>query len=286
MKIKKYKLGNFTISINSQAYFNDELPYSLFEFNGEQTDYNINVKFSSELPKEIKNPFYASRDRVYDYKDGVLRCFYKSSDTEDEYYAYRIVDGKNIIIVINEEYREMLREDVIFSLIGIEEIAAGENACILHSSFIEYNGGAVLFTGPCSIGKSTQANLWNKYANAIVINGDKTMIYKNNGLYCASGIPFSGSSKDCLNKVLPLKAIINLGQADFNSLNRVVSTDAFYKVYKNCYPIPFSRELTGMLFDLVQELSQCVPVYNFACLADESAVRCLESELCQIFQSH
>ena len=283
--IKKYKIGSFTVSVNSQAAFKDEPPYSLFSFKGEQTDYNVNIEFSSQLNEDIKNPCYVTRDRVYDYKNGCLRCFYKSRDNEDEYYAYRIVADKNITIVINEKYREMLRADVIFSLMGIEEIAVRENGCVLHSSFIEIDGSAVLFTGPCSIGKSTQAKLWKKYANAVIVNGDKTFIYEENGSHFASGLPFSGSSKDCLNKVLPIKAIIKLGQADFNSLSRALEAEAFYNVYKNCYPVPYSMELSGALFDFVRELSQSVPVYNFACIADESAVRCLESELCQIFQS-
>ena len=286
MKIKKYKIGNFTVAVTSQAFFEEALPFSLFAYDCDRTDYNIFIEFSSELPEKIQKPCYSSKEKDCDYNNGVFHCFYKSKDTEAEYYACRIADGKNITLTINNMYRDMLREDVIFSLIGIEEIAVRENGCVLHSSFIEKDGSAILFTGPCSIGKSTQANLWKKHADATVINGDKTYIFEKDGCFFASGLPFSGSSKDCLNKILPIKAIINLGQADFNSLKRIASTDAFYNVYKNCYPVPYSRELIGALFDFVQILSQNVPTYNFDCLADESAVRCLEREICQIFQSH
>ncbi len=282
---KKYKIGNFTVEIKSQEDFRNEEPYSLFLNDGEQTDYSVNVEFSSDIPKKIENPYYESQDRVCDYDNGVLRCCYKSRDDEEEYYACRTVAGKNINIVIEEKYRSMLRADVIFSLIGIEELVAENNGCILHSSFIEKDGGAVLFTGPCSIGKSTQANLWREYADAVVINGDKTFIFEKDGVFYASGMPFSGSSKDCLNKVLPLKAVISLQQAVSNTARRLASTDAFYKLYKNCYPVPYSREFTGELIDFVQNLSQSVPVYEYACLADESAVRYLERELCPILQN-
>ncbi len=283
--IKKYKIGNFTVEIKSQVDFENAEPYSLFSYDGGQTDYSVNVEFSSQLPDKIENPYYVSQDRVCDYENGVLRCCYKSRDNADEYYACRTAEGKNINIVIDEKYSDMLRADVIFSLIGIEEIVAGSSGCVLHSSFIEKNGGAVLFTGPCSVGKSTQANLWKKYADAVVINGDKTLIFEKNGVFFASGMPFSGSSKDCLNRVLPVKAVISLGQADCNIAHRIVSTEAFCKLYKNCYPVPYSRDLTGRLIDFAQRLSQSVPVYEYACLADESAVRCLERELCPILQS-
>lgn len=285
MLIRKYKIGNFTAEIISRAFYEDTEPYSLFSHNGEQSDYSVNIEFSSAIPQKIENPYYVSHDRVCDCENGILRCFYKSRDNDEEFYACRIADGKNINIVIDEKYRNMLRADVVFSLIGIEEIVARNNGCVLHSSFIEKDGGAVLFTGPCDIGKSTQANLWRDYADAVVVNGDKTMIFEKDGVFYASGMPFSGSSKDCLNRVLPIKAVVSLQQADNNNAKRLVSTEAFYKLYKNCYPVPNSRDCTGRLIDFAERLSRSVPVYEYACLADESAVRYLERKLCPILQS-
>lgn len=197
--IKKYKIGNFTIEIKSSAVFENAEPYSLFSYDGEQTDYSVTVEFSSRISQKTENPCFVSQDRVCEYENGVLRSYFKSHDNDDEFYACRTDEGKNISIVIDEKYHDMLRADVIFSLIGIEEIAVGSNGCVLHSSFIEKDGGAVLFTGPCDIGKSTQANLWRDYADAVIVNGDKTFIFEKDGVFYASGLPFSGSSKDCMN---------------------------------------------------------------------------------------
>ena len=111
------------------------------------------------------------------------------------------------------------------------------------------------------------------------------MIFEENGVFYASGLPFSGSSKDCINKVIPLKAVICLEQSDNNAAHKLASNEAFFRLYKNCYPVHHSRDLTGKLVDFVQKLSRCVPVYDYACLADESAVRYLERKLCLITQS-
>ena len=162
MMIRKYKIGNFTIEVTSQVPFQDAEPYSLFLSEEEQPDYNISVEFTSELPQNIENPQYVSKDRVCVYIDNELHCYYKSRDTGDGYYACRIKNGKNITILIDEKYRDSLWTRVIFSLAGIEEIVAENNGCVLHSSFVEKDGSAILFTGPCSIGKSTQAELWKK----------------------------------------------------------------------------------------------------------------------------
>jgi hypothetical protein len=111
------------------------------------------------------------------------------------------------------------------------------------------------------------------------------LIFKENGVYYASGLPYSGSSKDCLNRVLPLGAVICLQQSLCNTARRLETTDAFNKFYKNCYPVLCSRELAVKTLDFALELSQSVPVYEYSCLAEESAVRYLERELCPIFQS-
>ena len=280
--IRKYKIGNFTIEIKSQVNFQDVEPYSLFLYDGEQIDYCVNVEFASELLQEPKKPCYVSQDKVYGYEKDVLCCYYKSRDTDNKYYACRIADGKNITIIIDDKYRDMLWTRVIFSLIGIEKLVVENNGCVLHSSFVEKDGNAILFTGPCSIGKSTQANLWKNYADAVVVNGDKTLIFEKDGVMFASGMPFSGSSKDCLNRIVPLKSIICLQQSDCNMLQKCTKKEAFYKLYKNCYSVPYSQDYTGMLIDFVEKLSRNVPVFEYACLADESAVRCLERELCLI----
>ncbi len=280
--IRKYKIGNFAIEIKSQVNFQDVEPYSLFLYDGDQVDYSVNVEFASELPQEVEKPCYVSQDKVYGYEKDVLCCYYKSRDTDNKYYACRMVNKKNITIVIDDKYRDMLWTRVIFSLIGIEKLVVENNGCVLHSSFVEKDGNAILFTGPCSIGKSTQANLWKNYADAVVVNGDKTLIFEKDGVMFASGMPFSGSSKDCLNRIMPLKSIICLQQSDCNTVRRCTSDETFYKIYKNCYSVPYSRDCTGMLIDFVEKLSLSVPVYEYACLADESAVRCLERELCLI----
>lgn len=134
--IKKYKIGNFTIEIKSSAVFENAEPYSLFSYDGEQTDYSVTVEFSSRISQKTENPCFVSQDRVCEYENGVLRSYFKSHDNDDEFYACRTDEGKNISIVIDEKYHDMLRADVIFSLIGIEEIAVGSNG--LCSAFIVY----------------------------------------------------------------------------------------------------------------------------------------------------
>ena len=273
---KKYKIGLFTAEIISPVNYEESEKYLMFSYDGTPTDYKIFVNFSDNLPDSITDPSYETSERIYLAKNEDFCCYFKSHENNSGFYAYRNVEGSNVNIFIDEKYRNMLRTDVIFSLAGIEELVIKNNGCVLHSSYIVKNNEAILFTGPCSIGKSTQAKLWEKYADAIIVNGDKALIIKKDNRLYAAGLPFSGSSKDCKNITVPLKAIVCLGKSTENKIYTLASPQSFYSVYKNCYPVPFSDKLTNCLIDIVSEISEAVPVFEYYCLPDESAVRFLE----------
>ena len=277
--IKKYKIGKLILQVEATVCFQETEKITRFYYDGGEPDYNIYVDFVADIADNTESPLYETADRLYFAENGAECCYYKSHEKKDRYYALRKNEGNIIRIRIDEKYRKMLRDDVIFSLSGIEELIIENNGCILHSSCVIYKNSAILFTGPCSIGKSTQAELWEKYADALIVNGDKILIENIDGEIHASGIPFSGSSKDCMNLSAPVRAIICLGKGKENSVKRLHAPQSFYSIYKNCYPVPFSKELTRSLMDVVSLISENIPVYEFYCLPDESAVEVLKTEL-------
>lgn len=276
---RKYKIGNFIAEIISAADFLETKVYSQFLYNGDSSDYKIYVDFAPLISVNLSDILFETDDRVYFAENGGFCCYYKSRENGAGFYAKRKTDSKMISILIDDKYRSLLRADVIFSLAGIEEAVIKNNGCILHSSFIETEGEALLFTGPCTVGKSTQAHLWERYRNAVVVNGDKSLIFRKDGTYYASGLPFSGSSRECLNKTLPLKAIVCLSKGRENSISKSLPPQSFYDVYKNCYPVSFSEDLTAKLIEFISDLSSSIPIFSYCCLPDESAVNFLYNEL-------
>ena len=95
---------------------------------------------------------------------------------------------------------DVLRDVGIFEAIDLPSMLMKKGVGIIHCSFIEHNGKAILFVGDKQVGKSTQAALWNKYENTDTINGDRAAISYDNGIFYANGIPFCGTSKICKNK--------------------------------------------------------------------------------------
>lgn len=69
--------------------------------------------------------------------------------------------------------------------------AVKNNMIQLHSSLISYQGNGILFLGPSGIGKTTQAELWSKYRDALIINGDIVFVQETPDAFLGWGTPLA-----------------------------------------------------------------------------------------------
>lgn len=150
---------------------------------------------------------------------------------------------------------------------------------ILHSSFIETEKGAVLFTAPSGTGKSTQADLWEKYRGIEIINGDRSGIWKENDIWMAGGVPWCGTSGIMKNKMMPLRAIVILRQGAENEIQQMRFPMKVGRILEQITVNPWNKEmlLTAQIFCMT--LCKEVPIILLSCRPDEGAVEVLEREL-------
>ena len=280
---KKYKFGEIKLEILTPVDFKDTEPFKTFIKPFENSNYKIRIEFVDELPKTILNFCYKADDRTCVSQNGKIYIYYRDRDNLDGFYALRIIeeDKNECVIRFRKSFINNISSRTVFAVIGIEDIAAANNAAILHSSFLNINNEALIFTGSSGIGKSTQADLWAKYRNAEIINGDKTLLYLKDNKAYASGLPFSGTSKFCKDKSVPLKNIISLSQGTKNMAQNLDGLKSFIEIYRGCYPIPYSKLLTNRQTDFIEQFSKKVNVYEYACLPDETSVSYLEEKICQ-----
>lgn len=165
---------------------------------------------------------------------------------------------------------------VLYRMLDTERIVCNHNGILLHASFIEFNGEAILFTAPSGIGKSTQANLWVKYRGAKIINGDRCALrFIDDRLY-ACGVPFAGSSNISINKTLPLKCIVCLGQSPINTINRLSGYKAFRYLWEGVGVNTWDIEHVEKVSSIVEKIINCVPIYKLDCTPDVYAIEKLE----------
>lgn len=145
------------------------------------------------------------------------------------------------------------------------------NALLAHSSFVIYRGKGIVFTGYSGVGKTTQAELWAKYMDAEIVNGDKVLIRETGGRFYAYGLPWKGSSEYCLNKKAELCGVVVLRQSEKNRITRLDEAATEYFMPHIFLP-HWDKECLNSALDTFDKLIGNVPVYLLECRPDEEAV--------------
>lgn len=273
---KKYKFFDTAIEVLTPEEIRDDTPFTDFLCDGEP-DCTVKFEYADALPPIPENAvtdsevtFFAEGDKSF--------CWYRNHGKEG-YFAFRICEGNACKVQVLREYEGKLWNGIIFNLMGFEEIVAEYNCAVLHASMIEKNGKMILFTAPSGTGKSTQASLWEKYAGAVIVNGDKALVKNENGNIIAGGLPFSGSSDICKNISAPLAAVVCLGQAKENTIRKMSKSEAFVSLMQGHYRSAMCEKASQKAINVIENLCRSVEVYKLDCLPDKSAVECLEKEL-------
>ena len=146
----------------------------------------------------------------------------------------------------------------------------------LHSSLIRFNNHGLMFLGPSGIGKTTQAELWNKYRDALIINGDIVFVQETENAFLGWGTPWHGSSPYCENTSVPVHAMIVLKQATENSIRELSGFEKVTAVSNSVFYPQWLENGMELCLETLDHLLSSVPVYELSCRPDEDAVRITE----------
>lgn len=278
-----YKIAGieFEISIPKRHCYDDENILKEFVYEDVESPH----KFSFEIVDELKEPegelkLNSSGVKIYVNNDDQQRYIGSVEKGWQEAYIRAFHCGKNHKIQVKKGgYRNNIGVKTVLNSLGMEHLILEKQGVILHASFIENNGKAILFTAPSGTGKSTQAELWKEYRNAKIINGDRAVIRLIDGKLYACGIPFAGSSTYCKNRTLPIEAIVYLGQAPETEIRRFTNIEAFRRVWEGCTVNTWNQYDVAKAFDIVQNIVSQVPVFYLQCTPNKSAIETLEKEL-------
>ena len=216
------------------------------------------------------------------YCDGNSRIRYiapESGDWKEATLRVRHEGKKHWVQMRSDVFTKGINAKVVTDCIEAEHLIARKMGYILHCSYIVYNGRAVLFTAPSGTGKTTQAELWQKYRNAEIINGDRAAVRLVDGTLMAEGIPYAGGSPYCKDRSLPITAIVYLGQAPETTIRRVRGAEAFFKLWEGVSVQTWDKADMENVSAVVQRTAAQIPIYHMPCTPDEAAVAALETEL-------
>ena len=177
----------------------------------------------------------------------------------------------NVIIVSDNtcEINNVLLSKIIYS-VNVNDILQ------VHSSLIEHKGRGLMFLGPSGIGKTTQAELWNKYRDALIINGDIVFVQEKEECFLGWGTPWHGSSPYCENTSVPVHAMIVLKQAPENSIRELTGFEKVTAVSNSVFYPQWLENGMELCLETLDHLLSSVPVYELSCRPDEESVRLTE----------
>ena len=164
----------------------------------------------------------------------------------------------------------------IFLLQGMYSCFVFNNMIQLHSSLISYQGNGILFLGPSGIGKTTQAELWNKYRDALIINGDIVFVQETPDAFLGWGTPWHGSSPYCENTSVPVAAMVVLKQAPKNSIRELTGFEKVTEVSNSVFYPQWVEGGMELCLETLDHLLTKIPVYELSCRPDEGAVELVE----------
>ncbi len=212
----------------------------------------MTLRFEKRMP-ECYGVKYADGDRFLSNDVGQFLC---ANSDWSEAVAYCHPRGDN---------------DYVLPLAAVCARFSFYDVLLAHASLVEYQGAGVMFIGPSGVGKTTQAQLWNKFLSAEIINGDKAFLRKNDDGFFAYGLPWKGSSEYCLNKKVPIKGIVVLRQSE---KNKIIKLDLSAEMLMPHIFLPhWDKAAVCKALDTLDNLVSDVPVYLLECRADEEAVK-------------
>ena len=147
------------------------------------------------------------------------------------------------------------------------------NGMMLHSSCVEKDGFAYLFSARSGTGKSTHTHLWLKNLSGTrIINDDKPVLRLEDGVWYAHGTPFSGKNNESTNTKAPIRAIVFIKRGQENKVSKITPAEAVKLIFKQLLSA-VDRDFGFKLLEKIDLLLTMVPVFSLECnMEDEAAI--------------
>ena len=154
---------------------------------------------------------------------------------------------------------------------------------MLHSSAVELDGKAYLFSGDSGTGKSTHTRLWQQVfgERAQIFNDDKPALRHIDGKWYAYGTPWCGKDGINQNKKLPLAGICFLKQAKENKIRRLNAKEVLSRVMAQTLFRFKSVGSLDLLLATVDKLVREIPVFELENRPEPEAAQLSYETMCR-----
>lgn len=274
-----YEIGGFQISLDSFPFHESEYLAAFRTECRRGSDLHMTVR---EVPRlAVPDGIVAEEIGETLYRDGQGRTVRICKTDRKDAILYRVTELEQgrLLAEITPKAASQLGSYLVLRWLDLPGFLLKRDAVFLHASFVRWKDRAILFTGRKQIGKSTQAELWRRFRGAEILNGDRALLRKLDGVWTACGSPFCGTSGICVNAKAPVAAIVLLHQATENRAERAGLKEVYTAFLSGCTFDPRDRGAAERVMTLAEEMHRELPMLRLGCTPDEGAVACLERAL-------
>ena len=271
----------FAVSARDEWMYDDDRMLAPFRVDSVSDPHRFTFSIREALTPPAGD-LVATTDNCVAYWDGDVRIRYTGAAKGDWKTAYMraVSRGKDHSVELKaHSYPRGITPKAVLNALELEHLIQEVSGFLFHSSYIDIDGRAILFTAPSGTGKSTQADLWHSLRGATILNGDRSVVRLTDNGVVACGIPFMGSSRYCENVTLPLAGIVYLSQAPQTAILPLKGVAAFRCIWEGVSVNTWDKEDLSGIMDTVMQVVGQIPVWHLACTPDETAVAALERQL-------
>lgn len=188
-----YRFGGMTLALESPEELTGSALCRPFRTAEGTAEHTISLTFSDRLPQPPEDAAHWGVTYRWYTEAGRHTLQWYSAAGMAPQFTYAVTRGSRTEVTFARRYRESLSTQTVLEAASLFDILADARMLVLHSSYIvTRQGQGILFSGPSGIGKSTQAALWQRYAGAEIVNGDRALVRPDTGT--VSGVFYAGTS--------------------------------------------------------------------------------------------
>jgi len=263
------------------------------------------INFYTAFPKEFEPftveekidtnqtiTFYATRPSVMENGRIILRNFELNVMELDDKYIFNLPlakdlheihlskDGTKVDIYGIPTLSDKFRHDLFHALrLPFLYLAQKHNMVALHSVSVLYKSKAWLFSGSSGTGKSTHADLWQRYLEAPTINGDLNLMAYEDGYPVIHGIPWCGTSEIFDTKTYDLGGIVLLKQAPSDYIKELTEDEKILLITQRLISPNWTVELFNTNLSFAEQLVNHILCCRLYCTKEQTALETMHKHI-------
>ena len=143
---------------------------------------------------------------------------------------------------------------------------------LVHATGVIHRGQGWVFAGTHGAGKTTIAGLLERRADCAVLNDDRVVVRRVDGVWRVFGTPWAGTILKASPASAPLAGILFISHGEATRATRLEPGRAAASFLPRCFHPYWDRQALEALLETTARLAREVPCYDFPFVPDTAVI--------------